>query len=111
MNLSNNVKIVVSVSECHVDVVRDAIGKAGAGKIGNYGYCSYSVDGVGRYKPLEGAHPTIGEVGKLEEVIEERIECVCERSKAKEVIEAMKKVHPYEEVAFDIYPLILEEEL
>lgn len=55
--------------------------------------------------------PAIGEVGKFEEVPEERIECVCERTKAKEVIAAIRKVHPYEEVAFDIYPLILEEDL
>jgi len=70
-----------------------------------------SLLGIGRYKPLEGSHPAIGEVGKFEEVEEERIECVCERAKAKEVIEAIRKVHPYEEVAFNIYPLISEEEL
>lgn len=69
------------------------------------------IDGIGRYIPAEGAKPFIGEVGKFEEVEEERVECVCDRSKAKEVISAIKKVHPYEEVAFDIYPLLLEEEL
>ena len=67
--------------------------------------------GVGRYKPLEGAHPTIGEVGKFEEVEEERVECACEKNKTKVVMAAVRKVHPYEEVAFDIYPLISEEEL
>jgi len=60
---------------------------------------------------LKGASPFLGKAGKFEEVEEERIECVCERSKAKEVISAMCKVHPYEEIAFDVYPLILEEEL
>jgi len=109
--MPNLVKIVVFVPKTHTDIVRKALGDAGAGKIGNYDYCSYSVDGVGRFKPQEGANPTIGEVGKFEEVTEERIECVCERAKAKEVIKAMKKVHPYEEVAFDIYPLISEDEL
>lgn len=107
----SQVKIVVFVPKTHTDIVRQAIGDAGAGKIGLYSYCSYSVDGVGRYKPMEGAHPAIGEVGKFEEVVEERIECVCERIKAKVVIEAIRKVHPYEEVAFDIYPIISEEEL
>jgi len=87
------------------------MGGAGAGKIGRYSHCSYSVDGVGRYKPLKGARPAIGRVGRFEEVVEERIECVCEKAKAKEVLAAIRKVHPYEEVAFDIYPLILEEEL
>jgi hypothetical protein len=92
-------------------VVRQALGDAGAGRIGNYSHCSYSSVGTGRFKPLDEAHPAIGEVGKLEEVKEERVECVCERSKAKEVLTAVKRVHPYEEVAFDIYPLILEDEL
>ena len=109
--MSNMIKIVVFVPKTHTDIVRQAMGNAGAGKIGNYTHCSYSVDGVGRYKPLKGASPFIGKVGKFEEVEEERIECVCEKSKAKEVISAMRKVHPYEEVAFDIYPLISEEEL
>lgn len=105
------VKIVVFVPKSHTDIVRRAMGDAGAGKIGNYSHCSYSVDGIGRYKPLEGANPTIGEVGKFEEVQEERVECVCERTTAKVVIKAIREVHPYEEVAFDIYPLILEEDL
>lgn len=107
----SQVKIIVFIPKSHTDIVRQAMGDTGAGKIGNYSHCSYSVDGIGRYIPLEGAHPAIGEVGKFEEVIEERVECVCERSKAKEVIAAIRKVHPYEEVAFDIYPLISEEEL
>ncbi|MFC1625961.1 hypothetical protein ACFL1Q_02895 [Patescibacteria group bacterium] len=105
------VKIVVFVPKTHTDIIRQVMGDAGAGRIGNYSHCSYSVDGVGRYKPTKGAKPFIGEVGRLEEVKEERIECVCERNKAKEVISAIRKVHPYEEVAFDIYPLIFEEEL
>ena len=105
------VKIVVFVPKTHTDIVRKAIGDAGAGRIGNYGYCSFSSDGIGRYKPLEGANPAIGEVGKFEEVQEERVECVCEKDKAKEVISAIKKVHPYEEVALDIYPLIEEDDL
>lgn len=105
------VKIVVFCPKSHTDIVRKAMGDAGAGKIGLYNHCSYSVDGIGRYIPLAGANPTIGKVGKFEEVKEERIECICDRDKAKEVIAALKKVHPYEEVAFDVYPLISEEEL
>ena len=105
------VKVVVFVPKTHTDIVRKAMGDAGAGRVGNYSYCSFSVDGIGRYKPLEGARPFIGEVGKFEEVEEERIECVCERGRAKEVIKAIKKVHPYEEIALDVYPLILEKEL
>ena len=105
MNQSKNVKIVVFVPESHADVVREAIGKAGAGKIGNYTFCSFSSKGTGRFKPEDGAHPAIGEVGKLESVQEERIEFVCDRNLVKDVIAAIKKVHPYEEVALDTYSL------
>ncbi|OGM18513.1 hypothetical protein A2686_02840 [Candidatus Woesebacteria bacterium RIFCSPHIGHO2_01_FULL_38_10] len=109
--MSSQIKLVVFTPKSHTDVVRKAMGDAGAGKIGNYSHCSYSVEGIGRYKPVEGAKPAIGGVGKFEEVEEERVECVCDKGKAKGVIEAVRKVHPYEEVAFDIYPLISEEEL
>jgi hypothetical protein len=100
------VKIVVFVPETHVDVVLSAMGSAGAGALGNYTHCSFSSKGTGRFLPGEGAHPAIGSVGKLEAVAEERIEVTCERVLASKVIEAIKKVHPYEEVALDVYPLI-----
>ncbi len=102
---SKNVKLVVFVPENHTEKVRQAMGEAGAGVIGNYNFCSFSSKGIGRFLPVEGANPAIGEVGKLEEVIEERIEVVVSREILSKVIEAMKKVHPYEEVAFDIHAL------
>ncbi len=105
------VKIVVFVPTSHADAVRQAMGDAGAGRIGRYSYCSYSVGGVGRYQPLTGAHPAIGEVGRFEAVAEERIECVCERDSARAVLAAIRQAHPYEEVAVDIYPLLAEDEL
>ncbi len=104
-------KIVVTVPVSHADIVRSAIGEAGGGKLGDYSHCTFSVRGAGRFLPLSGANPTIGEVGKLEEVVEERIEFVCERAQAKAVIAAIKKVHPYEEVALDIIPLLAEDDL
>ncbi|MBI2450024.1 MAG: hypothetical protein HYV47_00650 [Candidatus Nealsonbacteria bacterium] len=99
------VKIVVFTPETHADAVRKALGKAGAGKIGNYSFCSFSAKGKGRFLPKKGAKPAIGRAGKLEQVFEERIEARCERSKLKKVLRAIKKVHPYEEIAMDIYPL------
>lgn len=102
---STHVKIVVFVPETQTDIVREAMGKAGAGKIGNYSHCSFSSKGIGRFKPEDGANPHIGEVGRFEEVVEERIETVCEREKLQEVISAIKEVHPYDEVALDVYPL------
>lgn len=103
--MSQNVKIVVFVPLDHADRVRKAMGDAGAGIIGNYTYCTFSSKGVGRYKPEEGANPSIGKVGDSEAVEEERIETVCSLDKLHAVIEAIKAVHPYEEVALDVYPL------
>jgi hypothetical protein len=101
----SNVKIVVFVPESHADRVRDAIGKVDAGKFGRYTFCSFSSKGVGRFKPQKGAHPTIGKIGKLETVNEERIEVTCTRESLERVVEAIKKVHPYEEIVIDIYPM------
>ncbi|MCX6758522.1 MAG: hypothetical protein NTX14_02340 [Candidatus Nealsonbacteria bacterium] len=105
MERSNNVKIVIFVPESHADAVRLALAEAGAGKIGNYTHCSFSSKGVGRFKPGAGAHPAIGEAGRLESVPEDRIEVVCGRDILAKVVAAVKIVHPYEEVALDIYPL------
>ncbi|MFA5031230.1 MAG: hypothetical protein WC495_06630 [Patescibacteria group bacterium] len=102
---SKKVKLVVTVPTTHADVVRDAIGKAGGGQIGNYSFCSFSSKGTGRFLPNEKANPTIGKAGKLELVEEERIEIVCQREIVRDVIIAIKKVHPYEEVTLDMYAL------
>ena len=82
------------------------MGKAGAGKIGNYTYCTFSTRGIGRFKGEQGVNPYIVEVGKIEEVEEERIETVCSRENLQDVISAIKAVHPYEEVVYDVCPLI-----
>lgn len=103
--MTKRIKIVVYVPESHADKIREAMGKAGAGKIGNYTFCTFSTKGEGRFKPEEGASPTIGEVGKLEVVSEIKIETVCDREKLQGVIAAIKENHPYEEVAIDVYPI------
>lgn len=109
--MSQQVKMIVFVPSTHADEVRKAIGDSGGGRIGNYSHNSFSTKGIGRFTPLKGADPAIGEVGKPEAVEEERIEFVCERKFGNNVIEAIRKVHPYEEVAIDIYPLISEKDL
>lgn len=101
------VKIVIYVPQTHADVVRNALGENNAGLIGNYKYTSFSVKGIGRFIPLESAHPTIGEVGKMEEVLEERIETACYKKDLDKIIKAVKNVHPYEEIAIDVYPLVI----
>lgn len=102
---TDKVKIVVFVPQTHADIVRESMANAGAGKIGNYSFCTFSSIGVGRFKPEGGANPYVGEIGKIELVNEERIETICDRENLQKVVEAIKKVHPYEEVALDIYPL------
>lgn len=103
------VKVVVTVPEKDADKLREAIGNADGGRIGNYAHCSFSVKGIGRFKPEIGANPAIGEVGKPEEVIEERIEVTCEEDKLDNVISAIRKVHPYEEPVIDVYPMLLKD--
>lgn len=105
-NKNEMFKIVVFVPESHANIVRRAMGEAGAGAIGNYKFCSFSVKGTGRFFPFGNAKPAIGKVGQLEEIQEERIETVCYKKDLKKVVDIIKKVHPYEEPALDIYPLI-----
>lgn len=98
-------KIVVTVPVADADKIRQAIGEVGGGKVGNYSFCSFSVRGTGRFLPGDGAHPAIGEVGKLEEVEEERIEVNCDDALIADVVTAIRVAHPYEEPAIDIYVL------
>ena len=98
-------KLIFTVPLSHADAVRQAIGEAGAGKYPNYSFCSFSTRGIGRFKPEQGADPTIGEIGKFEEVEEERIECQIDADKVDEVLKALRASHPYEEIAYDLFPL------
>ena len=102
---TKNVKFFVFIPLSHADAVRQALGEAGAGKIGNYDFCSFSSRGTGRFRGNEKTNPTVGEAGKYEAVEEERIEVVVPRGILKKVIEKVKSVHPYEEVAFYIYSI------
>lgn len=100
---SDLIKLCVTVPESHADIVRKAIGEAGGGSVGNYDFCSFSVKGIGRFRPLEGANPAIGVVGALEEVGEERIEVSCDRDSVDVIVQAIRAVHPYEEISIDLY--------
>lgn len=105
------VKIAVHVPVDAEEKMRVALGDAGAGVIGEYSYCSFTIRGIGRFKPSEKANPHIGKAGQIESVEEVRIEVVCDRAIAKKVVEALKRHHPYEEPAFEIVPSIEESEL
>lgn len=98
-------KVIVTVPENEADKLREAIGSAGGGKVGNYTHCSFSVKGTGRFLPIDGANPTIGQVGQLEEVAEERIEITCDSENVKAVVAVIREAHSYEEPAIDVYEL------
>ena|SRR3989344_8310661 len=98
-------KIAVTVPVGNADALRQAVGEAGGGKQGNYSFCSFSVRGVGRFKPETGAKPAIGEVGKFEEVEEERIEVTCKDEDIASVLNAIRRTHPYEEPMIDVYAI------
>ncbi|PGY13796.1 Nif3-like dinuclear metal center hexameric protein [Bacillus sp. AFS031507] len=98
-------KLVVFVPASHAEVIRKVLGNAGAGFIGNYSHCSFSANGTGRFVPGENTNPFVGETGRLEEVEEVRIETIVPEPLLKKTITAMIKAHPYEEVAYDVYPL------
>lgn len=99
------VKIAVFVPESHEDEVREALGKAGAGAIGDYEFCSYTLSGTGRFRPTQDADPFIGEAGKLEHTAESKIEVVIRKYEKDRTIKAMIAAHPYEEVAYDVFTL------
>ncbi len=100
------VKLVIYVPLSHADKMRQVLGEQNAGHLGKYDFCSFSVKGVGRFRPLKGASPTIGEVGKVEEVEEERIETVCYERDLEKILSAVRAAHPYEEPAIDVYSLL-----
>jgi dinuclear metal center YbgI/SA1388 family protein len=99
-------KIVVFVPKDKVQDVQEAMWEAGAGNIGNYDECSFSVHGVGTFRGNETTNPTIGKPLAKEAVDEVRLEMICEKWKTADIIRKMIVVHPYEEVAYDLYPLM-----
>lgn len=98
-------KLAVYVPVTHSEQLRQAIGDAGAGHIGAYSHCSFSVGGEGRFLPLEGTNPFIGQIGAIETVPEERVETIVPKTLLDQVLAAMKEAHPYEEIAYDIVAL------
>ncbi len=98
-------KLVTYVPANYADAVREALFSAGAGKIGNYDSCSFNSNGTGTFRGNDQTNPFIGEKGKLSLESETRIEVVFETYKEQALLKSLLNAHPYEEVAFDIYPL------
>jgi hypothetical protein len=89
-----------------LDAVRTALFEAGAGRIGNYEHCSWYTQGTGTFFGGEGTHPSLGEGGREQRVAELRLETVFPEEKQDDVIAALRRAHPYEEPAFDVYALL-----
>ena len=93
------------VPETHVEIVKQAVFSAGAGKIGNYEHCAWQTLGQGQFKPTAGSTPYLGSQGELETIPEFRVEMVCDESRIKAVIEALIESHPFEEPAFHYWQI------
>lgn len=100
------VKIITYVPKEAASKVREGMAAAGAGQSEKYEAASFSSEGIGRFRPLPGAKPAIGAIGRLEEVEEERIEVVCRETDWPAVVEAIKHAHPYEEPVIEVLPLL-----
>lgn len=98
-------KIAVTAPRGSQDAIIDAMAAAGAGVIGLYERCAFSVPGTGTFRATQGASPTLGKVGKTENVEEVRIEMVCPESEIEDVVAALTKAHPYETPAYDVFPV------
>jgi hypothetical protein len=101
-----NRKLVVFVPREALDAVREALFAAGAGRIGEYERCSWYTAGTGTFLAGEGTSPTVGERGREERVAELRLETVFPEEQHEDVVAALRRSHPYEEPAFDVYPLL-----
>lgn len=99
------VKLVAFVPDLHLPYIRDAVSAAGAGTIGNYTHCGFSAPGIGTFKPNEAANPYVGGRGMLNEEPERRFETLVPKEKLPGVLQALLEAHPYEEPAYDVYPL------
>lgn len=96
-------KLTTFIPHESVDKVMNSLHSAGAGKVGTYKNCSFRIAGTGHFEPTRGSNPTIGEVGKAEEVKETRVEVIMPRHLERDVLAALRSAHPYEEVAFYLH--------
>ncbi|MDF2690282.1 MAG: NGG1p interacting factor [Gammaproteobacteria bacterium] len=98
-------KIVFYVPESHLESVKAAAFKAGAGKFPHYDHCCWQILGQGQFRPKKGSDPFIGQEDTLSIVPEYRVESICEDGMLETVIKAILAAHPYEEPAYEAWPL------
>lgn len=93
------------VPASHLDQVKTALFEAGAGKLGNYDFCSWETEGIGQFRPLAGSRPFFGDKNRVEQVREFRVEMVCQDIFINSVLEKLVEVHPYETPAYGVYKI------
>lgn len=99
-------KITLYVPVTHVEVVKQAMFVAGAGRLGDYDCCAWQVLGVGQFRPLAGANPFLGVTGQLEQVAEYKVEMICTDAALRAAVQALVDSHPYEEPAYEVVQLV-----
>jgi hypothetical protein len=99
-------KICVYVPSTHLELVKNALFAAGAGKIGHYDSCAWQVLGQGQFRALRGSQPFLGALDVLETVAEYRVELVCDAAHIAPALKALLNAHPYEEPAYDVMPIL-----
>ncbi len=98
-------KICFYAPESHMEQIKNAMFESGAGKIGEYSHCAWQVLGEGQFMPLKGSNAFIGEVNELEKTPEYKIEMICDDKYLRDVIFALKKTHPYEQPAYQVFKM------
>ena len=104
-------KLSFYVPETHLEQVKNALFAKGAGHYKAYDQCCWQVQGVGQFRPLANSHPTLGQINQLEKVVEYKVEMICTAALIKDVVQTLLVTHPYEEPAYEIYKLLMVDDL
>ena len=99
-------RICFYVPESHCEIVKQAIFSAGAGRMGNYANCCWQTKGHGEYTPLENSQPHLGSHGQKHQLVEYKVETVCNDNDLSSVLLALTHAHPYEEPAYEAYKIV-----
>jgi dinuclear metal center YbgI/SA1388 family protein len=103
--IQNSVKLVIFIPLGYEEKIMPVLDAMEAGRIGSYRLCTFKSQGEGTFKAEAGSHPFLGEIGEMERVSEWRLEVLIPRANVLELIEKIRRAHPYEEMAYDIYPV------
>jgi len=104
-------KLSFYVPEPHLEAVKNALFAKGAGHYSAYDQCCWQVRGEGQFRPLADSRPYLGEIHQLEKVVEYKVEMICIDAVIKEVVQTLLNIHPYEEPAYEIYKVLIHEDL